>query len=243
MSTSSSAAALTLRGVRAGYGDVTVLRDVDLTVDKGEVLGIFGANGAGKTTLLRTISRLTTLFAGEVVVCGQDVSRARPEEVSRLGLAHVPEGRRVFSGMTVEDNLLVSARGPRKDSMKLLESTYAQFPRLGDRRAQRAESLSGGEQQLLAIGRALMMSPSVIMLDEPSQGLSPVAVQGVIQGIQQIVSSGLTAIVVEQNLHVLLPIVTRAATVSRGAVHPVEDLAELGSATSLTDLLGGGLDL
>jgi len=237
-----SSPALALRGVQAGYGNVTVLRDIDLAVAKGEVLGIFGANGAGKTTLLRTFSRLTNLFAGSIELDGRDISSARPEQVSRWGLAHVPEGRRVFAGMTVEENLLVSARGSRARTAQLLESAYTQFSRLGERRGQRAESLSGGEQQMLAIGRALMMAPSVIMLDEPSQGLSPVAVQGVLGGIKQIVSTGLTVIIVEQNLQVLLPIVTRAATVSRGTLHPVDDLAELGSSQSLTDLLGGDLE-
>jgi branched-chain amino acid transport system ATP-binding protein len=231
--------AIEMHGVTAGYGKLTVLRNVDLQLRRGEVLGVFGANGAGKTTLLRTISRLSTLIAGTISVGGRDVSRMGAVEVSRLGVAHVPEGRRVFRGMTVEDNLLVASRTTRRASSKRLDEVYQLFPRLGERRKQKAESLSGGEQQMLAIGRGLMMSPSVIMLDEPSQGLSPGAVAAVVDGVSRIAADGVTVMVVEQNFHVFLPVVSSAAVVSHGVVQAVADTDELRSGRALTRLLGG----
>lgn len=232
--------AVRLDGISSGYNKLTVLRDVNLEIRKGEVLGVFGANGAGKTTLLRTLSRMTTIFAGSMEIWGTDATSLRPTEISRMGVAHVPEGRRVFRGMTVEDNLLVSSRRGRRQTLEELAVIYDLFPRLKERYRQKAENLSGGEQQMLAIGRALMMKPNLIMLDEPSQGLSPAAVQGVADTLKRIAQSGVTVIVVEQNVHVVLPIVSVAAIVSRGSVRLVEDISELRSGTGLTDLLGGG---
>lgn len=231
--------AVRLDGITSGYNKLTVLWDVTLEIRKGEVLGVFGPNGAGKTTLLRTISRLTTIFSGSMEICGIDATRLRPTEISRMGVAHVPEGRRVFRGMTVEDNLLVSSRLGRRKTLEELGVIYDLFPRLQERYRQKAENLSGGEQQMLAIGRALMMKPSLIMLDEPSQGLSPAAAQGVADALERIAKSGVTVIVVEQNVHVVLPIVSVAAIVSRGCVRLVDDISELSSGSGLADLLGG----
>jgi branched-chain amino acid transport system ATP-binding protein len=233
--------ALELRGVTAGYGKLTVLRDVDLQLQRGQVLGVFGANGAGKTTLLRTISRLSNLTAGSIHVGGVDITGLGPVEVSRLGVAHVPEGRRVFRGMTVEENLLVASRTTRKASAAELDEVYALFPRLAERRTQKAESMSGGEQQMLAIGRGLMMRPSLIMLDEPSQGLSPGVVAIVVESITRIAQSGVTVMVVEQNFHALLPAVSVGAVASHGALQMVSDTEELRSGRALTQLLGGVL--
>jgi branched-chain amino acid transport system ATP-binding protein len=233
--------AVEMRGVSAGYGKLTVLRDVDLELRQGEVLGVFGANGAGKTTLLRTISRLSTLMGGSMSVGGADITRLGPVEVSRLGVAHVPEGRRVFRGMTVEDNLLVAARTTRRASSDRLAEVYELFPRLNERRGQKAESLSGGEQQMLAIGRGIMMRPTVIMMDEPSQGLSPAAVATVVESISRIARTGVTVMVVEQNFHALLPVVSAGAVVSHGALRMVSDMEELRSGRALTELLGGVL--
>jgi len=234
--------AVRMRNVSSGYSKIKVLRDVELEVSSGDVLGIFGANGAGKTTLLRTISRMTTLSAGSITMWGTETTRLRPPEISRMRVAHVPEGRRVFRGMSVEDNLLVAARRGRRKSRLQLTEVYDLFPRLRERDHQAAESLSGGEQQMLAIGRALMMNPRLIMFDEPSQGLSPVAVQLVTDSITRIAERGITVIIVEQNVQVLLPIVSRVAIVSRGSVSELADINELGSAESLSDLLGGGPD-
>ena len=233
--------ALRMRGVDAGYGRVTVLRGVDLEVARGEVVGVFGANGAGKTTLLRTISRLTEVTAGVLEVGGEDVRGRTAMDMSRHhGVAHVPEGRRVFRGMTVEENLLVAAGTTRRRAAERLEGVYEVFPRLGERerRRQRAESLSGGEQQMLAIGRALMMGPKLIMMDEPSQGLSPGAVESVVSSVGRIAETGVTVIVVEQNVPVLLPVVTAAVTVSLGALRPAER-AQLETDEALSGLLGG----
>lgn len=233
--------AVELREVSAGYGKLTVLRNVDLEVNRGDILGVFGANGAGKTTLLRTISRLSNLQGGTIVVGGVDISRFGPVGVSRLGVAHVPEGRRVFRGMTVEDNLLVAVRSSRRASTDRLAEVYGLFPRLEERRRQKAESLSGGEQQMLAIGRAIMMRPAVMMLDEPSQGLSPAAVDTVVESIRRIAATGVTVMVVEQNFHALLPVVTAGAVVSHGALRVISDLNELRSGRALVELLGGVL--
>lgn len=233
--------AVELRAVSAGYGKLTVLRDVDLEVRKGDILGVFGANGAGKTTLLRTISRLSNLLGGTITVGGTDIGRLGPVGVCRLGVAHVPEGRRVFRGMTVEDNLLVATRSSRRTSADPLREVYSLFPRLEERRKQKAESLSGGEQQMLAIGRGIMMRPSVMMLDEPSQGLSPAAVDTVVESITRVAATGVTVMVVEQNFHALLPVVTAGAVVSHGAVRVVSDMEELHSGRALSELLGGVL--
>lgn len=230
---------LELRAVTAGYGKLTVLRNVDLQVRRGEVLGVFGPNGAGKTTLLRTVSRLSTLNSGSITVGGRNVSRLGPVDVSRLGVAHVPEGRRVFRGMTVEENLLVASGTTRRASSTLLDEMYGLFPRLGERRRQRAESLSGGEQQMLAIGRGLMMRPSLIMLDEPSQGLSPGMVGVVTDSVSQIAKTGVTVMVVEQNFHAFLPVVSAGAVVSHGVIQMITDREELQSGRALAQLLGG----
>lgn len=235
------APALRMRGLDAGYGRVTVLRGVDLEVARGAVVGVFGANGAGKTTLLRTVSRLTEITAGTLEVGGDDVRESTPLDMSlHRGVAHVPEGRRVFRGMSVEENLLVAAGTGRRRAAARLEEVYEIFPRLGERerRRQRAESLSGGEQQMLAIGRALMMGPRLIMMDEPSQGLSPAAVETVVSSVTRIAQSGVTVIVVEQNVPVLLPVVTAAVTVSLGTVRPTAR-AELETDETLSGLLGG----
>lgn len=226
-----------LDGISSGYQKLTVLRDVNVEIKKGEVLGVFGANGSGKTTFLRTLSRMTTILAGSMEIWDTDTTHMHPTEVSRMGVAHVPEGRRVFRGMTVEDNLLVSSRQRRRQTLDELASVYELFPRLKERFHQRAESLSGGEQQMLAIGRALMMRPNLIMLDEPSQGLSPGAAQSVAETLKRIARSGVTVIVVEQNVHVVLPIVSVAAIVSRGSVRFIDDISELRSARGLADLL------
>lgn len=230
---------LDMRAVTAGYGKLTVLRNVDLQVHRGEVLGVFGPNGAGKTTLLRTVSRLSTLNSGSIHVAGKDVSGLGPVDVSRLGVAHVPEGRRVFRGMTVEENLLVASGATRRASSMLLSEIYCLFPRLGERRGQRAESLSGGEQQMLAIGRGLMMRPSLIMLDEPSQGLSPGMVATVTKSISHIAETGVTVMVVEQNFQAFLPVVSTGAVVSHGVIQMVTDTEELQSGRALAQLLGG----
>lgn len=225
----------TLAGVSSGYGNIRILRDATLEVAAGDVVGVFGANGAGKTTLLRTISGLTHVSAGHITVCGTPTQRLPAYRVARLGVAHVPEGRRVFAGMTVRDNLTVAARS-RRDIEAQLSRVYELFPRLQERSAQRAATLSGGEQQMLAIGRALMTNPRLIMLDEPSQGLSPRAVEAVTASITDIASGDVAVLVVEQNVNILLPVVSKAILVSRGSVQTLADPRQLAGGT-LTALI------
>jgi branched-chain amino acid transport system ATP-binding protein len=207
-----------LSNVTAGYGDITVLRDFSMTVESGSVTGILGANGAGKTTLLRTLSGLTKITAGEIMLGDQELTRRSPADIARAGVAHVPEGRRVFPGMTVLDNLLVGAHEAWSEREESLAYVYRLFPRLTERSRQRAETLSGGEQQMLAIGRALMMRPSVLMLDEPSQGLSPAMVEAVMERVKQVASEGVTTIVVEQNARALLRVIASAFVLADGAI-------------------------
>jgi branched-chain amino acid transport system ATP-binding protein len=228
---------LELHAVSAGYGDVRIIHDVSLSIPAGHVVGIGGANGAGKTTLLKTISRLTRLYQGEIRIDGRDVSRARPAAVSRLGVGHVPEGRRVFRGMSVRENLLVGGHTAGADLGTRLDGVLEIFPRLRERMAQRAETLSGGEQQMLAIGRTLMMQPRLIMLDEPSQGLSPAMVDVVVEGIRAITRSGATVLIVEQNISVLAGLADTALTISHGTVASMP-VGELRSRDLLSTLLG-----
>jgi branched-chain amino acid transport system ATP-binding protein len=219
-----------LRHVHAGYGQMTILREVDLVVAPGEVLGIVGANGAGKTTLLRTISRLTRITSGSLEICGRDATQWRPSDVSLQGVGHVLEGRRVLRGMTVRDNLLIGQRGSRAEASERLEQVFTLFPRLKERHRQRAETMSGGEQQMLAIGRVLMTRPKLIMFDEPSQGLSPLVVDNIMDNIRQIASTGLGVMIVEQNLELVRSISDRAVIVNRGKVSKNKvSTAEFGS--------------
>jgi branched-chain amino acid transport system ATP-binding protein len=203
---------LELKKVTAGYGDFTALWDVNLRVVPGEAVAVVGPNGAGKTTLMRVISGLVKLRSGELSFEGVSLAGRRADEIVAHGIAHVPEGRRIFPALTVTDNLkmgafLPSARRAFRDS---LERVYVLFPVLADRQQQRAGSLSGGEQQMLAIGRALMSRPKLILLDEPSMGLAPVMVLRLFDLIRRIREEGYTILIVEQNVRQVLKLVDRA---------------------------------
>jgi branched-chain amino acid transport system ATP-binding protein len=203
---------LELKNVTAGYGDFTALWDVNLRVVPGEAVAVVGPNGAGKTTLMRVISGLVKLRSGELSFEGVSLAGRRADEIVAHGIAHVPEGRRIFPALTVADNLkmgafLPSARRAFRDS---LERVYMLFPVLADRQQQRAGSLSGGEQQMLAIGRALMSRPKLILLDEPSMGLAPVMVLRLFDLIRRIREEGYTILIVEQNVRQVLKLVDRA---------------------------------
>jgi branched-chain amino acid transport system ATP-binding protein len=211
---------LDVRGVTAGYGAFTALWDVSLSVDAGEAVAVVGPNGAGKTTLLRVISGLLPVRSGELVLEDVRLTGRSAHEVVAHGIAHVPEGRRLFPALTVTDNLKMGAFLPtaRRHFRASLERVYALFPILAERKGQRAGSLSGGEQQMLAIGRALMSRPKLILFDEPSMGLAPVMVLRLFDLIRQIRHEGYTILVVEQNVRQVLKIVDRAYLLEVGRV-------------------------
>jgi len=211
---------LELRRVTAGYGAFTALWDVSLTVAAGEAVAVVGPNGAGKTTLMRVISGLVPSRGGELVFEGTPLTGRRAHQIVAHGIAHVPEGRRIFPGLTVAENLKMGAFLPpaRRAYRQSLERVYGLFPVLAERRAQRAGSLSGGEQQMLAIGRALMSRPKLILLDEPSMGLAPVMVFRLFDLIRRVRAEGYTILVVEQNVRQVLKLVDRAYLLEVGRI-------------------------
>jgi branched-chain amino acid transport system ATP-binding protein len=216
---------LIVKDLYAGYGLSEVLVGASLTVKSGTVVALIGANGAGKTTTMRAISGLITPTRGEVLLDGKPVQGLGAAKVARLGVAHSPEGRKVFAPLSAEDNLLLGAFpwlprffGFRKKAAPDLERVYDLFPRLAERRQQLAGTLSGGEQQMLAIGRALMARPKVMLLDEPSMGLAPVIVQEVFRTIQRLKAEGMTMLLVEQFARAALDVADHAYVMERGRI-------------------------
>ena len=220
---------LELTGVTAGYGQFTALWGVSLRVAAREAVAVVGPNGAGKTTLMRVISGLIPPREGTLSFDGQPLTRCPAHEVVARGIAHVPEGRRIFPALTVAENLRMGAflPGARRRYAETVERVYALFPVLAERKTQRAGSLSGGEQQMLAIGRALMSHPRLILLDEPSMGLAPVMVLRVFDLIRQIREEGYTILVVEQNVRRVLKLVDRAYLIEAGRIRMEGRAAEL----------------
>ena len=220
---------LELRAITAGYGQFTALWDVSLRVDGGEAVAVVGPNGAGKTTLLRVISGLIAPRSGALTFDGAELAGRPAHQIVGHGIAHVPEGRRLFPALTVADNLKMGAFLPaaRARFAESLERVYALFPVLAERRAQRAGSMSGGEQQMLAIGRALMSRPKIILLDEPSMGLAPVMVLRLFDLIRRIREEGYTILVVEQNVRQVLKLVDRAYLLEVGRIRVEGRAAEL----------------
>jgi len=213
-------AKLEVRGVRGGYGDVTVLKDVSLEVHDREVVALVGANGAGKSTLLRTISGLLRPTGGEIHFAGQRIDHAAPHHVVELGFVQVPEGKQLFPQMTVEENLLVGAMCPRArgDRQQSLEEVYGLFAEIADKRKRQAGSLSGGEQQMVAVGRALMARPTILAMDEPSLGLAPVVVDRLFDVLERIRQGGLTILIIEQNVQQALEMADRGYVMENGHV-------------------------
>ena len=211
---------LEIRDVHSGYGDIEVLHGVSVSVEAGEIVSIVGANGAGKSTLIRTVMGTVRTFAGEVRFLGERITGRPPHEIARLGLAQVMEGRRLFLHMTVEENLLVGGDILRdaERSRKNLDWIYGLFPRLEERRQQYARSFSGGEQQMLAIGRALMTSPKLLLLDEPSIGLAPVVVKDIFGKLPLINAEGVTILLVEQDVRRSLRLARRGYVIEQGRV-------------------------
>lgn len=222
---------LEIKDLNVFYGAIHALKGVSLTVGEGELVSLIGANGAGKTTTLHTISGLISASSGTIALDGQDLQKASPHRIINMGLAHVPEGRHVFARMTVEENLRMGAY-ILKDQKKInenLEKVYSHFPRLKERWRQLAGTLSGGEQQMLATGRALMTGPRIVLMDEPSMGLSPLLVKEIFSIIHQLHDSGITILLVEQNAKMALAISDRAYVLETGCIAmsgKASDLAE-----------------
>ena len=210
---------LEVSGLRGGYGRIEVLRGIDVGVRAGEVVALLGSNGAGKTTLNNTLSGLLPAFSGTIRFADRDLTGARYTEIVAAGLVHVPEGRRVFPNLSVQENLeLGSYRRARAKRAANLERVFRVFPKLKERAAQHAGTLSGGEQQMLAIGRGLMAEPRLLILDEPSLGLSPVAVEELFSLIGRLNQAGLPILLVEQNVGQSLEIAHRAYVLENGAI-------------------------
>ena len=212
---------LSVKNINVYYGSIHAIKDVSFHVNEGEIVTLIGANGAGKTTTMHAISGLLKLQSGEIDYCGQTISKMEAHKIIRLGLAQVPEGRRVFSGLTVQQNLQMGAY-TRRDGKEAIQNDFDMvfdlLPRLKERRNQPAGTLSGGEQQMLAMGRALMSNASMLMLDEPSMGLSPLLVQEIFDIIQNIHKEGMTILLVEQNAQMALSVADRAYVLETGRV-------------------------
>jgi len=211
---------LEVEGVDVLYGDVQAIWGVSIHVDEGTIVALVGANGAGKTTLLKTISGIIHAARGDILFSGKSLAKLRPQEVVERGISHVPEGRRLFSNLTVLENLKLGAYPPRARALfgKSLERAYGLFPVLKNRKAQKAGSLSGGEQQMLAIARALMAQPTLLMLDEPSLGLSPIFVRTIFELINTLNTQKVTILLVEQNIHQALKIAHQAYVLKTGKI-------------------------
>jgi branched-chain amino acid transport system ATP-binding protein len=226
---------LELKNVSAGYGTFQALFDVSLNVTAGEAVAVIGPNGAGKTTLLRVISKLIDASAGEVLMEGRRLNDVEPHRVIDLGIAHVPENRRLFPRLTVEENLRIGAFVPsaRAHFAERLAHAYELFPRLKERREQLAGTLSGGEQQMCAIARGLMSRPKLLLLDEPSAGLAPVIVQRIFEFVRRIRAEGYTVLIVEQNVQQVLKVVDRAYLLEVGRIKTSGRAAELAASDEI----------
>ena len=209
---------LTVENINVYYGKIHAIRDVSFTVGQGEIVALIGANGAGKSTTLKTVSGMLRSRGGSITFLGEDISRTESYRLLGKGLAHVPEGRRIFLQMTVLENLEMGAYIHGKPASAELERIFTLFPRLGERKDQVAGTLSGGEQQMLAMGRALISSPKLLMLDEPSMGLSPILVQQIFDSVEALHREGVTILLVEQNADMALQLADRAYVLESGKV-------------------------
>ena len=213
-------AMLEVKDIHVYYGIIEALKGVSFEVNQGEVIALIGANGAGKTTTLHTLTGLLPAKQGSIIFEGKDITKVPAHKIVEMGIAHVPEGRRVFSQLSVYENLIMGAytRKDKKEIAESLEMVYKRFPRLEERKTQRAGTLSGGEQQMLAMGRALMSKPRIIVMDEPSMGLSPIFVNEIFDIIKVVSESGTTVLLVEQNAKKALSIADRAYVLETGKV-------------------------
>lgn len=220
---------LKVENISVNYGAINALKDVSCQIEEGEIVALIGANGAGKTTILNTISSLVQAASGRVLFKGTDITRLLPHKVVKMGISQVPEGRRVFPEMSVLENLELGAytRSDKDGVREDLDSVFKRFPRLEERKKQYAKTLSGGEQQMLAMGRALMARPQLMLMDEPSMGLAPILVEEIFNIIREINRSGTTILLVEQNAHMALSVAHRAYVLETGEVVLHGDADEL----------------
>lgn len=222
-------AMLQVTDLKVNYGVIQAIKGVSFEVNEGEVIALIGANGAGKTTILHTVTGLIAPKSGKIEFEGKDITKMPAHKIVTLGMAHVPEGRRVFADLSVYENLLMGAftRKDKDEIAKTLEMVYKRFPRLRERKNQVAGTLSGGEQQMLAMGRALMSQPKIILMDEPSMGLSPIFVNEIFDIIKEVSAAGTTVLLVEQNAKKALSIADRAYVLETGRITLQGDAKEL----------------
>ena len=209
---------LEIKGLHVNYGAVEAIKGIDLHINRGEVVTILGANGAGKTTTLQTISGLLKASSGSILFDNNDITQTPAHEIVSLGMSHAPEGRRVFGTLSVEENLMMGAYSLKKYDAQTLDWIYEILPRLYERKQQLSGTLSGGEQQMLAIGRAIMSKPKLLILDEPSLGLAPVLVKVIFKAIKEISKSGVTVLLVEQNAKAALKLANRGYVLELGKI-------------------------
>ncbi|MBS4213927.1 MULTISPECIES: ABC transporter ATP-binding protein [Neobacillus] len=233
---------LKVNDINVFYGNIQALKGISLEVKEGEIVTLIGANGAGKSTLLKTLSGLQKPKSGTIEYLGETISTKAPQAIVKAGISHVPEGRRVFSNMSVEENLELGAF-TRKDTSgirKDMEKVYDLFPRLLERRKQLSGTLSGGEQQMLAMGRAIMAKPKLLLLDEPSMGLAPLIVKQIFNIIEQINKEGTTVLLVEQNANMALSVADRAYVIETGRIQISGTAAELQASEEIKKAYLGG---
>ena len=207
--------------ISASYGRVKVLKDINMSVESGEIVCLVGANGAGKSTLLKVISGIVPASSGKFLFEGINITNKKPDFIVKAGLSHVPEGRQIFADLTVRQNLILGSyvhNLPKQEMAKLFDSVFELFPILKSRLTQKAGTMSGGEQQMLAIGRGLMSQPKLLLLDEPSLGLAPLVVEAILKVIQNLRSTGISILLVEQNVNAALRISDRAYVIETGAI-------------------------
>lgn len=211
---------LQLKNIETFYGGIQALKGIDVSVEKGEIVTLIGSNGAGKSTTLKSISGLVKVKTGSIVFNELEISNKPAHETTLLGIAHVPEGRRIFPRLTVRENLLIGAFAEKNKQVieQRMERVYQYFPKLKDRLEQKGGTMSGGEQQMLAIGRALMMEPDLLMLDEPSMGLAPIIVEQIFEIIKELNQEGITILLVEQNAYQALQIADRGYVIQTGEI-------------------------